>query len=56
MIRPLSELWPAGRRRGPFAGRLALVQLLGGGPVSGGLRLAWSESHQLRLALGEHGG
>ena len=27
---------------------------MGRGPVSGGLRMAWSESHQLRLALGEN--
>jgi hypothetical protein len=25
----------------------------GNGPVAGGLRIAWSESHQLRLELGE---
>jgi hypothetical protein len=29
---------------------------MGVGPVSGGLRIAWSESRQLRLALGEHDG
>jgi hypothetical protein len=29
------------------------VQLMGAAPVSGGLRMAWSESRQLRLALGE---
>jgi hypothetical protein len=27
---------------------------MGQGLVSGGLRLAWSDSNQLRLALGEH--
>jgi hypothetical protein len=46
VIRPLSEIWPAGKA--PRA-----VQLMGRGLVSGGLRMAWSESHQLRLALGE---
>jgi hypothetical protein len=30
-----------------------MVQLMGAAPLSGGLRLAWSESRQLRLALGE---
>jgi hypothetical protein len=30
--------------------------LMGKGLVSGGLKIAWSESHQLRLALGEHDG
>jgi hypothetical protein len=29
------------------------VQMLGTGPVSGSLRLAWSDSQKLRLALGE---
>jgi hypothetical protein len=32
---------------------LGMVQLMGAAPLSGGLRLAWSESRQLRLALGE---
>ena len=35
---------------------LRLVQLMGRGLVSGGLRMAWSEADQLRLALGEHDG
>ena len=30
---------------------IALVQLMGKGVVSGGLRMAWSEVHELRLAL-----
>ena len=33
-----------------------MVRLLGTRPVSSGLRMAWSESHELRLALGEIGG
>jgi hypothetical protein len=32
---------------------LAMVRILGQRPVSSGLRMAWSESHELRLALGE---
>jgi len=54
--RPLSELWP--NRTAPFVMRfgVGLVQLMGRGLVSGGLRMAWSEAHQLRLALGEHDG
>jgi hypothetical protein len=35
---------------------IAFVQLLGSGLVSGGLRYAWSDSHQVRLALGEQEG
>jgi hypothetical protein len=30
---------------------LAMVQLMGAAPVSGGLRMAWSESRQLRMTL-----
>jgi len=29
---------------------------MGNGLVSGRLRYAWSDSHELRLALGEHDG
>jgi hypothetical protein len=52
--RPLSELWPDGTA--PLAMRLGigLVRLMGQGVVSKGFRLAWSESHELRLALGEY--
>jgi hypothetical protein len=31
-----------------------MVQMMGNGLVSGGLRLAWNESTQMRLALKEH--
>ena len=56
VIRPLAELWP--RKSAPIMlrGVIALVQLMGHGPVAGGLRLAWSDSNKLRLALGEHDG
>jgi hypothetical protein len=53
VIRPLSELWPNGAPPRAISVMLAMVQLMGAGVVSGGLRLAWSESRQLRLALGE---
>jgi hypothetical protein len=35
---------------------IGLVQMMGRGLVSGGLKIAWSEADQLRLALGEHDG
>jgi len=54
--RPLSELWPAGTAPWVMRFGVGLVQLMGRGLVSGGLRMAWSEAHQLRLALGEHDG
>jgi hypothetical protein len=53
IIRPLSEVWPAGKAPRAMRAVIGAVQLMGQGLVSGGLRMAWSEAHQLRLALGE---
>ncbi|MFZ1085121.1 MAG: hypothetical protein WAN35_09175 [Terracidiphilus sp.] len=53
VIRPLSELWPGDAPPRSMSWLLAAVQLMGYAPLSGGLRMAWSESRQLRLALGE---
>jgi len=52
--RPLRELWPGGAAPKLMSAVVAMVLLMGRGLVSGGLRMAWNESHQLRLALGEH--
>ncbi len=54
VVRPLSELWPHGTAPRLISAGIALVQLMGQGLVAGGLRMAWSESNELRLALGEH--
>jgi hypothetical protein len=56
VVRPLRELWPNGHA--PFSIRWVIkaVQMLGKGPVSGGLRIAWSDEGQRRLALGEQEG
>jgi hypothetical protein len=56
VVRPLSELWPDGNPPSIMRWGIAMVMLMGSGPVSSGLRMAWSESHQLRLALGEQEG
>ncbi|MGO9434622.1 MAG: PHP domain-containing protein [Terracidiphilus sp.] len=56
LVRPLSELWPDGAAPRPITWALAMVQLLGKGPVSGSLRIAWSDSQKLRLALGDQEG
>jgi len=53
VVRPLSELWPNGKPPRAMSALIAMVQLMGRGLVSGGLRYAWSQSHELRLALGE---
>jgi hypothetical protein len=54
VVRPLSELWPKGSAPRLIGVGLALAQAMGQGLLAGGLRLAWSDSDQLRLALGEH--
>ena len=53
VIRPLREIWPKGRAPFSIHWMIKAVQMLGKAPVSGGLRLAWSEAAQLRLALGD---
>ncbi len=53
VIRPLSEIWPTGSAPRLISGVIAMVQLMGQGLLSGGLRMAWANSQQLRLALGE---
>ena len=53
MIRPLNELWPRGSAPRSIRWLMAMVMLMGSAPVSGGLRMAWSDSSELRVALGE---
>jgi hypothetical protein len=53
VMRPLNEIWPSGRAPFSIYWTIKAVQMLGQGPVSGSLRIAWSEDSQLRLALGE---
>jgi hypothetical protein len=53
VIRPLSELWTTGAAPGWMTMIIRAVRLMGSRPVSDGLRLAWSESRELQLALGE---
>jgi hypothetical protein len=56
VARPLSQLWPNGAPPWAMTLGIRLVQMMGRGFVSGGLKIAWSEADQLRLALGEHDG
>jgi hypothetical protein len=56
VVRPLSELWPKGSAPLAMRWMIGMVQAMGQGVVSGGLRIAWSEQNQLQLALGEHDG
>jgi hypothetical protein len=53
VVRPLRELWPDGSAPRWMTLTIQAVRLMGSTPVSGGLRMAWSESRELRFALGE---
>jgi hypothetical protein len=55
-IRPLSELWTDGDSPKPkppaiLSAIIAAVRLLGAAPLSGGLRLAWKETAEMRATL-----
>jgi hypothetical protein len=54
VMRSLKEIWPKGRAPLAIGWAIKFVQLMGAGPVSGGLRIAWNDASQLRLALGEN--
>jgi hypothetical protein len=56
IMRPLKEIWPHGRTPFSIHWTIKAVQMLGNGPLSGGLRVAWNEHNQLRIALGEQEG
>jgi hypothetical protein len=56
VIRPLNELWANGKAPKLLRVGVRLAQLMGRGLVADGLRVALRDSHQLRLALGEHDG
>jgi hypothetical protein len=56
VMRPLSDIWPAGSAPRAMRWVIALVMLMGSAPVSRGLRMAWNDARQLRLALGEQQG
>jgi hypothetical protein len=53
VIRPLTELWLTGRPPRMLRWAISMIRLMERKPVSNSLRLAWSESHQLRFALGD---
>jgi hypothetical protein len=56
VIRPLSELWPKGQAPAAMRWAIGLVMLMGLAPVSGGLKMAWNNASELRMALGEQEG
>jgi len=56
MVRPLSEIWPKGAPPRLMRWMIGMVMLMGSAPVSSGLRMAWTDSHDVRIALGEQEG
>ena len=50
-LRPLSAMWNDKRPPRYISGALACIRLLGRAPLSGGLKLAWDDSADLRAAL-----
>jgi hypothetical protein len=51
VVRPLSELWTAGRAPALCQATLTAVRMMGAAPVSGGLRLAWNNRGEMRATL-----
>jgi hypothetical protein len=53
VMQPLSELWRTGRAPALCVGALAVVRMMGAGPVSSGLRMAWNDRVEMRTTLGQ---
>lgn len=53
VTRPIAQLWPGGSAPRVLRVLLTCVQMMGRAPVAGGLRLAWSDAHQMHLAMNE---
>jgi hypothetical protein len=51
VIQPMTQLWTTGHAPAFFQAVLVLVRLMGAAPVSGGLRMAWNDSGEMRAAL-----
>ncbi len=52
-MRRLSDVWIRGRAPAYVSALLAGVRLMGAGPLSSGLRLAWNEASAMRSAMSE---
>jgi hypothetical protein len=51
VIQPLTRLWMSGTAPAVCQVAVALVRMMGAGPVSSGLRMAWNDSGEMRAAL-----
>lgn len=52
IVRPLSQLWPKGSAPWYMRYTIKMVLLMGHGPFSGGLRMAWSDAREHKFMLG----
>jgi hypothetical protein len=50
---PLTQLWTSGRAPALCLAVLAVIRMMGAGPVSSGLRMAWNDSGEMRATLGQ---
>jgi hypothetical protein len=53
VMQPLSELWFKGSAPAICLAALSMVRIMGAGPVSSGLRMAWNNSGEMRATLGQ---
>ncbi len=53
VIQPLSELWRKGKAPALCQTVLSMVRVMGAGPVSSGLRMAWNNRVEMRATLGQ---
>jgi hypothetical protein len=51
VMQPLSQLWPAGKPPAFCLAALNVVRMMGAGPVSSGLRMAWTNTSEMRATL-----
>jgi hypothetical protein len=52
VMQPLTNLWTTGKAPAVCAAVLSMVRMMGAGPVSSGLRIAWNDSGEMRATLG----
>src|SRR6202034_1054825 len=53
VLQPMTQLWTTGKAPAFFRAVLVAVRMMGAGPVSSGLRMAWNDSGEMRATLGQ---
>jgi hypothetical protein len=52
-MQPLARLWATGSAPALCQATLSMVRMMGAGPVSSGLRMAWNDNGEMRATLGQ---